>query len=224
MTNSLILYLHGLIGSDTNWKKLINYIYPAKSLTPKLNYLTSIDEQINYLRKKTQTYETDKKICIANSLGCLLALKMADEYDKLILIAPPYKFFEGSAILSTRRIEMLKKELFFDSNAIPKDELNDSINFWLNKYRKRTNIVKLKELKKELLEFNFIESYAKYQKKIHFVLGKEDKLVPVEEFLNMCKKESITTNLSIIDNCAHAVQIEKPLELSKIINCYIKGK
>ena len=189
MTNTMMIYLHGLIGSDTNWENLTKYTLPAKTLSPKLNYLISIEEQVNLLRHKTAAYDVTQKLCIANSLGCLLALKMADEYDKLILIAPPYKFFEGSAILSSSRIDKLKEELFFDSNAIPKEELNNSINFWLEKYRKRSTIKKLRKLKKELLEFNFIESYAKYQDKIHFVLGKDDTLVPVKDFLNMYSTE-----------------------------------
>lgn len=222
-----IFYFHGLIGSDTNWLHLIK-CYKDKNIQHinlMLDYLKPLNKQINKIENNyCINKKMSKNICIANSLGCLIALKMADKFDYLILIAPPYKFFKGSAILSPDRIVQLKKELFFNPNSIPEDELNKSIKYWLNIYKKRVNIKKLKKLKQELLEFDFIKAYSKYQNKIHFILGNDDKLVPVNEFKIMHGEYCKNANLSIIKNCAHAIQIEKPLELYSIINSDIKKR
>jgi len=211
------IFIHGLMGSPSNWNQVVSHLWndplAFKSLT--IDYMNSLDRNISYVTKEVENSKYN--IGIGNSIGCLLLLKVADKFDRLILVAPPYKFLNKSAFATTAKMDELKKELFYDYKKVDSKEIDKAINKWKNKTRDKKTLQRLKEIKKELLEFNFVECYKKNQNKIHFVLGSHDILVPIQEFQDKALKFYPKARITVLPKCSHILQMEKPYELSRII-------
>ena len=208
------IYIHGLIGSPSNWSHVTQNIL-GNNVCLNIDYTEPLNEQLETIKSTIDKENID--ICVANSLGCLVSLQIADKCKQLILVSPPYKFLKGGAFMSEKRIKELSNELFFDSSKVPKLEMEETIKKWNSRFKTQKTMRELKNLKKELLSFDFKKYYSLYEDKIHFVLGREDKYVPVDEFLKMMKETCPKAQVTIVDKCAHAVQIEKPQVLIDVI-------
>jgi len=220
----MISCYHGLIGNARNWEPLLDALGTKDDFSKSdIDYVRNgIEKIIEAERQKLFEYKVAKKITLGNSLGCLVALGVGDDVQKIILTAPPYSFGGGFIPRTRSGIEKYIRGIYCDRplNDEQKLELDKTGRKFSRILSDRKNIPKLRQLAKSVQEFSYWELVKKHRKKVHIVLGAEDTLTPQSEILPYLEENLPDVTVEILKGCGHAVPLEKPRELANIIERY----
>lgn len=219
----MIAMLHGLIGSPSNWTEVKKEMASSDGIlwNPYLDYMEPTENIIRGIEDRIITYNNKINVSVGNSLGCYISLMLADKFDSIILVSPPYKFSKGSVFLSKDRTQQLVSQIFNSNEKVQKVGVTEIKKKWRKKLRNIESLRRLKSIKNELVHFDFKSKYKLHQNKIHFVLGANDQITPFKDFVKFISKESPKATIDAIDDCGHAIPIEKPVELAMVIRKYI---
>lgn len=195
------IFLHGLGQSSSNWKKTISYMENSENtFCPDLyNLIHDTEPYYNNLYEKFVDYcnSLNEPLDLCGlSLGSILSLNYAIEYpekvNSLILIAPQYKMPVKLLKIQNLIFQFMPKSMFkqtgFDKNSF---------------------IQLCKSMMK--LDFNnFVISCPTL-----IICGEKDKANKKSSY-ELSKK--INSQLIILENSSHEVNIDSPKELANIIN------
>lgn len=225
----MITFFHGLVGSPHNWDQVLRLL-PKKNIStynPVLKYTDhALMEIIDTVKLKcNHTIDVhSKRVAVGNSLGCLVALGVAKDVDKIILTAPPFQFDNRFIPRERGKLEAYAKSLYGKKHVLSQEEeemFSKAALDFSQFLSSRENIQKMRRIKQEILSLNMGEILQRFQDKIHFVVGSDDQISPLDAFLKFHKETSPRSELSIIADCGHAVPLEQPSKLAKIIEAYL---
>lgn len=220
----MISCYHGLIGSAENWRQLSSFLYKSDTLIhQELDYLRNQMCALIEIERAQFAKVTDQnKIVVGNSLGCILALGVASEVDRIVLTAPPYLSHSGVLPRKKAGINQYIQQMYFERNLSKTEvqELETVATRVASLLADRGNFPALRRVRNELMSINYWNIVRTHKEKVHIVLGDEDQLTPKDAILKFIKEQVPEVNVSILRNCGHAVPLEKPKELAKIVERY----
>jgi len=224
----MILFFHGLIGSRQNFRFVESQLEGCSSriFNPDLDFFEHpMDELIDLTRTAIRDKDRGRtNISVGNSLGCLLALELADEVDKIILTAPMLNFEQFNIPRDKKVIREYTTKLIsnnFYVMDVLKQDIDESVDKLHNVVNSIDLIRKLKRVKKEILSYDMDSILNKYQDKIHIVLGADDSVTPPQEYCEYARTVMPGAKITILEGCGHAVPLQKPDELAAIIKSYL---
>lgn len=217
------LFLHGLAGNPSDWDSVSKILQNNGHvcIAPEIPYLDSDFHSLDNLASKLKLlidkdFLDKKSIIVGNSLGGSLALKLGTEVKKITLVA---SYTTTSTEWIGRGKETLNREInriFYNPKKLSKEKRLEYEELWSNSTLNRKNFSKLIQLKKAIKNDSLDFLYDTYQSKIHAICGANDQLSPLENFYKL-KLDFPKIKITEIKYCGHAIPIEKPNELSKIL-------
>lgn len=229
---STIVLLHGLLGSLTNFSKIIPYFAPThRLLLPILPVTglplreTSIAGLTKYVTDFINYMELDNFILVGNSLGGHLAVNylLQEQYKVTSLILTGSSgLFEntfGTSFPKRKDYDFIKKktEYTFYSPETATKELVDNV---FENTSKRENALRIVMLAKSAMRESVEDTLPNISVPTLLVWGKQDRITPpfVGEDFNRLIPNS---ELHFIDECGHAPMLEQPLDFSRIMRAFI---
>jgi len=224
-----IYFLSGTMCNQDLWQfvfpKIENYIPEYIDITSATSF-----EEINAI---INSKITSPAILIGFSLGGFSALNFACQYPekikKLIIIAANAKG------LSADELRLRKSTIAFLDTHIYKGISNSRVRQFLHSDNHQnqniSNIIKkmdadlgkdvlIKQLKATSKRVDITTQLKTIDNPVLLIGSKEDKLVSHHDMLDL--KNALKTNRVIfLKNCGHMIPLEKPNELSEIINHYL---
>ena len=217
------LFLHGLAGSPNDWSATGKYLELRGHAwyAPRIPYFEAEYSSIGNLTANVRTtipglFLDEQSIIAGNSLGGSVALHLGEKSNLIALVACHVSF---STRWIGRGVETLNREIervFYDTSNLTKEMRKQYEEQWAALTQNRRSFSKLKEIKSAITNNNLDALYEQMQSKIHAICGTEDKLSPLENYIALKSRfPGITINK--IPECGHAIPIEKPIELAKLL-------
>jgi len=232
MKPTLVL-LHGLFGSLSNWKYVIEHFENDYTIhTPLLPILdernkNNLEYLVDFVHHYIQEHTLTDIIVVGNSLGghvgILYTHKYLENVKKLVLTGSS-GLYENNMLGSFPRrhdynyIKQRVEYTFYDA-ATATQQLVDEVFSIIQDNKKCFQIIKTARTAQrnyttqELQNINIPTL---------LIWGKEDKITPVtvaEEFKQLLPD----SHLFYIDECGHAPMMEKPTEFNTILSSFLKG-
>jgi pimeloyl-ACP methyl ester carboxylesterase len=217
------LFLHGLAGSNDDWlhtQKLLKE-HGHACLAPAVPFLDGDYDSLSDLSAKLRRLIPEHflgsgSILVGNSLGGPMALLLGQHASSIVLVA-------SHTSISTKRIgrgvDTLNRELdriFHRPDQLSKEQRERYEQLWSSLTSCRENFKKLGRIKRAIGQDDMDRYYRAYQSKIHVICGEEDQLSPIENFIAL-KQQYPAIRMSRIPRCGHAIPIEKPTQLARIL-------
>lgn len=228
----ILLLLHGLFGSLSNFKQVIDYfskkmkvsipLLPLYELPPEK---TGIEGLVNYLHDFIHFKQYNDVILTGNSLGGHIALMYTLKYPekvKAIALTGSSGLFENSLGVdypkkSDYDFVRNKTEYTFYNPATATKELVDEVYEIVNN---REKAIRILHLARSALRNNLREQLKNISVPVMLIWGKNDRITPPfvgEEFHRLLP----TSSLEFINKCGHAAMMEQPEEFNRILDNFI---
>lgn len=218
------LFLHGLAGSSDDWHNTGKELekFGHRWLAPSIPYLhnnfSTLADLSAVIRKNIPNeFLGENAIVVGNSLGGSMALQLGSRSQRTVLVA---SYTSTSTQWIGRSIETLDREInriFYNKNNIPQSKLEEYKSLWKSLTSNKESFSRLKKIKQAIEKSSLDELYEMQQSKTVFVCGLQDEISPLDNFY-MLKNKFPQITINTIDNCGHAIPIEKPTELASILN------
>ena len=228
----VIILLHGLLGSLTNFSKIIPYftdthrlILPILPVTRLPLRQTNIQGLTQYVIDFIDCLELDNFILVGNSLGGHLAINYLSEYSEKVsslILTGSSGLFEnafGNSFPKRNDYQFIKEktEFTFYNPKTATKELVDNVYENTSVREKALRIVMLaKSAMRETVE----DQLPNILLPTLLIWGNQDRITPPfvgEDF----KRLIPNAELYFIDECGHAPMLEQPLAFSKIMRRFL---
>ncbi len=230
----VLLLLHGLFGSMSNFEQLINHfkkdfkvavpILPIYEIDPRK---TSLEVYVNYVQQFVDLKQYEKVHLLGNSLGghigLLFTLKSPDLVASLTLTGSSGLFEDSLGGTYPRRgsyefVEEKARATFYDPNTVTK-EVVDEVYAIVNDRKKVLNLI---ATAKSALRYNMEDRLSEIKAPTLLVWGKQDNITP--PFVAEKFKEGIPhAELVFIDKCGHAPMMERPEEFNTALGKFLQN-
>lgn len=217
------LFLHGLAGSPNDWSATGKYLALNGHAwyAPKIPYFEAEYSSMGDLTANIRTeipgwFLDEQSIIVGNSLGGSVALHLGEKSNLIALVACHVSF---STRWVGRGVETLNREIesvFYDTSNLTTEMRKQYEDLWASLTKNRRSFTKLGEIKRAITSDNLDALYEQMQSKIHAICGAEDKLSPLENYIEL-KNRFPGIAINKISECGHAIPIEKPLELANLL-------
>ncbi|MFK7907921.1 MAG: alpha/beta fold hydrolase [Chitinophagales bacterium] len=231
----VIVLLHGLLGSLTNFSKIIPYfasthrlILPILPVTELPLRQTSIAGLTNYVMDFINFLELDNFILVGNSLGGHLAINYLLEYShkvSALILTGSSGLFEntfGTSFPKRKDYQFIKEKTEFTFYS-PKTATKELVDNVFESTSKREKALRIVMLAKSAMRESVEESLPNILLPTLLIWGKQDRITPPfvgEDF----KRLIPNSELYFIDECGHAPMLEQPLAFSKIMRQFINKR
>ncbi len=218
------VFSHGLIGAPSDWTKVIAALEPLghECVSLDLPYfkdsITSIkDYSDQAFEALAPEFKDGTAVVVGHSLGGLIALSLSDSFSDVFLVGTYTGF--GSYPLPRRKEKVVDwlAELVYDPSAFTQAEIDSYLDLYFSVMKSPGVLRKMKTLKTATADLQHEDYYERFQDKIHLVLGEHDKLSPPEIYFDL-KQRFPGFQLHEISECGHAIPLEKPEKLAKILH------
>jgi pimeloyl-ACP methyl ester carboxylesterase len=228
----VLLLLHGLMGSLSNWDGVVaEFSSQYRVILPILPIyeLPLITLGVKSLAKfihKFVTYKALKNITIlGNSLGGHVALVYVlshpEKIRSLVLTGSSglYENAFGGTFPKRGNYDFVKEKVeytFYDPNTATK-ELVDDVYRIIND---RASVIRILALAKSAIRHNMNKELHKIDIPVSLIWGKNDKITPPEvavEFNHLLPD----SELHWIDQCGHAPMMERPVEFNRLLKGFL---
>ncbi|MEM7440650.1 MAG: alpha/beta hydrolase [Pseudomonadota bacterium] len=213
----MIYCFHGLIGSPAHWRLLQTCAsQPIKA--PKIDYVAEPFEAILERLKREISCVREPVTLVGNSLGCVLALRLQDLGENLVLTAPPFEFDSSPLKLGRTKISDYIDTLYVRQGIPGLPRLKAEAEVQLKELlSSRAMLRHIRRLKSLAQTFEDPAALAAAGSKVTFVLGADDYATPVAAFRAFARRSAPRARLKVVSDCGHALPVEAPSELLKII-------
>lgn len=218
------LFLHGLAGDPQNWERTMLSLTKEghKCFAPSIPYLegrfSTLTELATALRAAIPPkYLSENSIIVGNSLGGTLALELGNKSPLIALVA---SYTTSSTQWIGRGIETLNREidrLFFDRGVLNQRQLDQYIGLWKTITSSAEKIRALRRIKKAATSYDMESRYSALQDRLLLVCGSHDNISPLRIFHELVATHP-RIRIETIQDCGHAIPLEKPLELAEILD------
>lgn len=228
----VVMLLHGMFGAANNWKVCASRLGGRwKVRVPEMPVLdlpreeTGVPALVDHIRDLLDREGISRVVLGGNSLGGHVALALALKYPKrvaaLMLIGSSGLFDRGFNRGVPRRptrewIRNKMREVFFEESNITEDLINE-VHGTLSNPGQVRKVLRMAESAKH---DNLRESLPRLHCPILLIWGAEDQITPFSmayEFKN-CLPQA---EMAIIDRCGHSPNIERPAEVSGIMEQFL---
>jgi len=229
----VLMLLHGMFGQSDNWRSCaVRLARHWRVIAPDLPVLdlplgdTGVRSLVDHVEKLLDRESIDRVVIAGNSLGGHIALSLALRHPRrvaaLVLAGSSGLFKRGFEAVVPRRpsrewVRLKIREVFFeDQHASP--QLVDEVYGTVTDIRRARKIVRMaKSAKHE----NLGDNLHRVGCPVLLVWGKEDIITPpaiAHEFKHYIPQ----AELHFIPRCGHSPNIERPDELSQIVEGFLE--
>lgn len=231
--NPILLFLHGLFGSLSNFIPLVEYFgnRGATACVPILPLYTmpleeaTVDGLVKYVRQFMDHMGFEEAILIGNSLGghiaLLMALKFPERVQALVLTGSSglYERTLGSEYPRRNDRDFIreKAEMTFYDPAFVTDELVDEVYQIVNN---RASAIRVISLSRSAMRSNLRADLPQIRQPVCLIWGRQDQITPpevAEEFHQLLPD----SELHFIDRCGHAPMMERPAEFIRRMEAFL---
>lgn len=230
----ILLLLHGLFGSLSNFKGIIEYfpknykvVFPLLPIFEMPIGDVSLEGLLKYVEDFIAFKGYTKGHVVGNSLGGHIALLFGlgnPDFTTSITLTGSSGLFENSMGSSFPRrgdYEFIKKktgETFFDPNIATKemvDEVFDIVN-------DRNKAIRVVYTAKSAIRHNLSDKLHQLKAPTLLIWGQQDTITPPfvgEKFAELIEHST----LHFLNECGHAPMMEKPTEFNTLLEEFLNG-
>jgi pimeloyl-ACP methyl ester carboxylesterase len=229
----VLLLLHGLMGSLSNWDGVVNefkseyrVILPILPIYELPLITLGVKSIAKFIHKFVQYKELKDITLLGNSLGGHVALvyilSHPEKVKSLVLTGSSglYENAFGGTFPRRGSYDFVKEKVeytFYDPNVATK-ELVDDVYRIIND---RASVIRILALAKSAIRHNMNKELHKIEIPVSLIWGKNDKITPPEVALefNQLLPDS---ELHWIDQCGHAPMMERPVEFNRFLREFLE--
>ncbi|MEL7093079.1 MAG: alpha/beta hydrolase [Pseudomonadota bacterium] len=212
----MFVFLHGLIGDPGHFDRVVAQM-PADAplYVPELKYTEMGFGEIGSAVAQTiraRARDGVPVVVVGNSIGCVLALDLAELADHVILAGPPFEFDATPVPLQRDRLEAFVRTLFsqnLDEGIVAK-YLAPSVAQLDHLTGSRAMVRRTRQLRDIARGFPCHPGLGCTDTRITILAGALDFMAPVGPMLAHFARAAPHARLRIVPDCGHAVPIEAP--------------
>jgi pimeloyl-ACP methyl ester carboxylesterase len=212
------LFLHGLAGAPDDISGTADLLPGHSILAPRVPYFDERHGSIEELADAVWNdlppeFRAEDVLLSGNSLGGALALCLGAEHRRVVLISSHIRTSTGriSRAMSTLHQELAR--VFHDPSKLPAERVRRYERMWSEFTSCRSKFRRLGQLKRMTHAFDYHGRYRELEDRIALVCGRHDPISPLDAFHEL-RVEYPRMDLHVIDDCAHAIPLEKPAVLA----------
>jgi len=228
----VLLLLHGLMGSLSNWdgvveefKSRYRVIIPILPIYDMPLLTTGVRSLSKFVHKFIKFKKLSNITLLGNSLGGHVALVYVlahPENIKAMVLTGSSGLYEnafGGSFPRRESIDFVREKVqytFYDP-AIATDEMVNDIHKLIND---RHRVIRLLAMAKSAIRHNMKKDLSKMELPVCLIWGKDDKITPPEvavEFNELLPN----SELHWIDKCGHAPMMERPQEFNVLFSAFL---
>lgn len=228
----VLLLLHGLMGSLSNWEYVIEQfkdrytvVIPMLPIYDLPLLTTGVKTLSKHVHKFIKFKNYEKVILLGNSLGGHVGLIYTlahQEFVKALVLTGSSGLYEnafGGSFPKRESYDFIKEKVeytFYSPDTATK-ELVDDVYETVNN---RNKVIRILAMAKSAIRHNMSKDLNKIKIPVALIWGKNDKITPPDvavEF-NQLLPDS---ELSWIDECGHAPMMEQPQEFNKVLEKFL---
>lgn len=228
----VLLLLHGLMGSLSNWdgvveefKSRYRVIIPILPIYDMPLLTTGVRSLSKFVHKFIKFKKLSNITLLGNSLGGHVALVYVlahPENIKAMVLTGSSGLYEnafGGSFPRRESIDFVREKVqytFYDP-AIATDEMVNDIHKLIND---RHSVIRLLAMAKSAIRHNMKKDLSKMNLPVCLIWGKDDKITPPEvavEFNELLPD----SELHWIDKCGHAPMMERPQEFNALFSAFL---
>ncbi len=229
----VLLLLHGLFGTLSNWKEVLDvFSRDYKVVIPLLPIYhlpmekTTVAGLSEFVAEFIKYKDYGPAVLIGNSLGGHVALYHVLQHPKnvraLVLTGSSglYENTMGSSYVRRGDYDFIRSrvEMTFYDPSVATPELVDEVYKVVNDNSK---VLKILSMARSAMKENLREAIKTIDKPVCLIWGRNDRITPEEvahEFHQLLPR----SELHFIDKCGHAPMMERPKEFTKILGDFLK--
>ncbi|MDR6940620.1 alpha/beta fold hydrolase [Mucilaginibacter pocheonensis] len=229
----VLLLLHGLMGSLSNWdgvveefKSRYRVLIPILPIYDMPLLTTGVKSLSKFVHKFIKFKQLSNITLLGNSLGghvALIYVLAHPENVKAMVLTGSSGLYEnafGGSFPRRESIDFVREKVqftFYDP-AVATDELVNDVYKLIND---RHSVVRLLAMAKSAIRHNMKKDLHKMHLPVSLIWGRNDKITPPEvavEFSELLPD----AELHWIDKCGHAPMMEHPEEFNKLLNAFLE--
>ncbi len=229
----VLLLLHGLFGTLSNWKEVLRVfsqdyrviipLLPIYHLPMEKTTVAGLSEFVyEFVRYK----DIAPSVLIGNSLGGHVALyhtlQHPENVKALVLTGSSglYENTMGSSYVRRGDYDFIKSrvEMTFYDPAVATPELVDEVYRTVNDNRK---VLKILSMARSAMRENLRDAIQSIDKPVCLIWGRNDQITP-EEVAREFHQLLPNSELHFIDKCGHAPMMERPEEFNRILRDFLR--
>ena len=220
-----IVFISGMFAGGWIWEKVLttfpNDQYEVKVINQPLGEIgSSIDSLLDFVNRNFIDNYSGKVILVGNSLGSLIALKLALKPNNnvigCVLSGSPgmenINLGIGKPKPDEAWLSELSKKIFVDQTIVTDDAKQAVFNFFSNRNYFR-NII---SLTRETNTYHVVDDLAKIPYSTYLLWGEKDQITPVAPWNDAVKKLD-NCFLYTLKDCGHSPMYEKPNEFNILL-------
>ena len=221
------VFLHGLAGEPEDFHGVRALLPGWHTHAPEIDYFSGRFESLEELADQVHAglpaaFRDQPCLAVGNSLGGVLALVLAGRFERTILAGSHIEL--GTGFLGRGRgvLATELERIFHDPAALSSERVARYEQRWQEFAASRTLLRRLRPLKRMLQSFGDHQHYARGQERITLVCGASDRISP----LGRCRELAVRyprMGFEVLPACGHAVPIEQPRALARILEHAKKG-
>ncbi len=229
----VLLLLHGLFGTLSNWKEVLrvfskNYkvVIPLLPIYHLPKEKTTVGGLSEFVAEFIKFRKYPPAVLIGNSLGGHVALYHALEHPEnvraLVLTGSSglYENTMGSSYVRRGDYEFIKSrvEMTFYDPSVATPELVEEVYETVNDNSK---VLKILSMARSAMKENLRDAITTIHKPVCLIWGRNDIITP-EEVAHEFHQLLPNSELHFIDKCGHAPMMERPKEFNEILGDFLK--
>jgi pimeloyl-ACP methyl ester carboxylesterase len=229
----VLLLLHGLMGSLSNWDGVVNQfkskyrvLIPILPIYDMPLITTGVKSLSKFVHKFIKFKKLENITVLGNSLGGHVALVYVlahPENIKAMVLTGSSGLYEnafGGSFPRRESIDFVREKVqytFYDP-AIATDELVNDVYKLVND---RHSVIRLLAMAKSAIRHNMKKDLHKMQMPVCLIWGKDDKITPPEVALEF-NELLPNAELHWLDKCGHAPMMERPEEFNVLLGAFLE--
>lgn len=229
----VLLLLHGLMGSLSNWgdvveefKSRYRVLIPMLPIYDMPLLTTGVKSLSKFVHKFIKYKELSNITLLGNSLGghvALIYVLAHPENIKAMVLTGSSGLYEnafGGSFPRRESIDFVREKVqytFYDP-AVATDELVNDVYKLIND---RHSVIRLLAMAKSAIRHNMKKDLHKMHIPVSLIWGKNDKITPPEVALEF-NEFLPDSELHWIDKCGHAPMMERPQEFNRLLTAFLE--
>lgn len=229
----VLLLLHGLMGSLSNWDAVVDefkskyrVIIPILPIYDMPLLTTGVKSLSKFVHKFIKFKQLNNITVLGNSLGghvALIYVLAHPENIRAMVLTGSSGLYEnafGGSFPRRESIDFVREKVqytFYDP-VVATDELVNDVYKLIND---RHSVIRLLAMAKSAIRHNMKKDLHKIQIPVSLIWGRNDKITPPEVALEF-NELLPDSELHWIDQCGHAPMMERPVEFNRLLTEFLE--
>jgi pimeloyl-ACP methyl ester carboxylesterase len=229
----VLLLLHGLMGSLSNWDAVVDefkskyrVIIPILPIYDMPLLTTGVKSLSKFVHKFIKFKQLSNITVLGNSLGghvALIYVLAHPENIRAMVLTGSSGLYEnafGGSFPRRESIDFVREKVqytFYDP-IVATDELVNDVYKLIND---RHSVIRLLAMAKSAIRHNMKKDLHKIQIPVSLIWGRNDKITPPEVALEF-NELLPDSELHWIDQCGHAPMMERPEEFNRLLTGFLE--